>query len=97
MKLSKLKMPMKRKELDLSSLDEGSPEEEASESPDEEAAEAPEKEHAEMEMGTEEESHNPQLDDVSDEELMAELKKRGLMSKLEEGGDDKELDQSMYT
>lgn len=97
-KLGKLKMPSKRPEMDLSDLssddsseqDEGSPEEEASESPDEEAAEDSGKDG----------DGSDALKAVSDDELMAEIKKRGLLSKLEKGGDSgddsSDGDQSMY-
>lgn len=75
MKLGKLKMP-KREEVNLDELDLGpeSAEEEAAESPEEEAAESPEEESAE---------HPGELAKVSDEDLLAEVKKRGLMSQLE--------------
>lgn len=76
-KLNKLQMPKKRQddmEMDdmLAAEDEGSPEEEASESPEEEAQED--------DMGAEKASP---LADVSDDDLLAEIKKRGLSSELE--------------
>lgn len=73
-KLGKLKMP-KREEINLDELDMGeSPEYEAAESPEEEGAESKEEESAE---------HPGELKSVSDEDLLAEVKKRGLMSQLE--------------
>ena len=81
-KLGKLKMP-KREEINLDELDMGSeesPEYEASESPEEEGAESEEMEASE---------HPGELKAVSDEDLLAEVKKRGLMSQLEaETGDE---------
>lgn len=74
--LKKLKMP-KPKEMETDELDlpmEESPEEEAAESPEEEGMESPEEEKAE---------HPGELEKVSDEDLLAEVKKRGLMSQLE--------------
>lgn len=77
--LKKMKMP-KPKELDTSELDSlesdeiESPEYETKESPEEEGAESPEEEAAE---------HPGELEQVSDEDLLAEVKKRGLMSQLE--------------
>jgi len=75
MKLKKLSMP-KPKEFDLGEMDsaEESPEYEASESPEEEGAESPEEEASE---------HPGELEKVSDDDLLAEVKKRGLMSQLE--------------
>ena len=71
-KLKKMKMP-KDQEMDMSELDmsEG-------ESPSDESAESPEMEMAEDEM---EMAPSP-LDSISDDELMAEIEKRGLMSQL---------------
>lgn len=73
--LKKLKMP-KPKEMEMDELDLGpeSAEEEASESKAEEGAESPEEESAE---------HPGELEAISDEDLLAEVKKRGLMSQLE--------------
>lgn len=97
-KLGKLKMPGKREELPMpkdeaSDLEEGSPEEESLESPDEEAAE--------LDAGAPEDNQpNDQLDSISDDELLAEIKKRGLMSKLADKGEaeaDSGDDQSMYS
>lgn len=80
--LKKLKMP-KPKAIETDELDmamEESPEEEAAESPEEEAAESPEEEKKE---------HPGELEAVSDEDLLAEVKKRGLLSQLEkEVGDE---------
>lgn len=87
-KLGKLKMPMKRgNEMDASDL----MDEEALESPNDEAAESPEEQGMEQEMGTESPVH---MDTISDEELLAEIRKRGLESQLHEGdsGDSKEMD-----
>lgn len=91
MKLDKLKMPEKKSskmfspkglvnqndpsddELNEGDMgEEGSPSEEANESPEEESKEGP----------------NDQLESVSDDDLMAEIKKRGLMSKLQGEGQD---------
>lgn len=72
MKLKKLKMPP-REEMDMSELEfskEESPEYEA-----EEAMEGEEKEEAPEAMS--------ELESVSDEDLLAEVKKRGLLSQLE--------------
>lgn len=74
--LKKLKMP-KPKAIETDELDmamEESPAEEAAESPEEEGAESSEEEAAE---------HPGELKGVSDEDLLAEVKKRGLMSQLE--------------
>lgn len=79
--LKKLKMP-KPKEMEMDDLDFSpeSAEEEASESPEEEGAESPEEEPAE---------HPGELEKVSDEDLLAEVKKRGLMAQMEkETGDE---------
>lgn len=80
-KLGKLQMP-KREEVDMSELDmEAGPEEDA---------EGPEME-LELEAGDSEAGEKPsegaELADVADEDLIAELKKRGLMGKLAEEGD----------
>lgn len=82
-KLGKLQMP-KREEVDMSELDmeagpEESPEYEMAESPEEEGSESPEVEGKEHGGG--------ELAKVADEDLIAELKKRGLMGKLAEEGD----------
>lgn len=75
-------MPETKKPLGLEDLDmeEGSPDEEAAESPEEEAAEH---EDGEGEEGGE---HADALAKIPDEELLAEVKKRGLDKDLE--GDD---------
>lgn len=102
-KLAKLRMPMKRKGMDLGA--EGSPGEEAAESPEEE------KQEQDAGMGDDSmdqapddqtaDGHNDALTSVSDDDLLAEIKKRGLMSQLDKGSAamDKggESDQSMYT
>lgn len=85
-KLSALKMPGKRKELDMSELDMEEP------SLDEELP-------GEGDPGEQEAASPAALDDVSDDELLAELKKRGLSAQLDKnGGDDgsNELDE-MYS
>lgn len=93
-KLGKLKMPGKRDELEMpademdASMEEGSPEEEASESPEEAAAEG------------DDSSAGQELAHLSDDDLLAEIKKRGLMSKLQDKGEqeaDDGSDQSMYS
>lgn len=76
-KLGKLKMP-KREEMDMSEFD-MEPKEESAEY---EAMEAPEEEGAEMEEMEASESPS-ELKAASDEDLLAEVKKRGLMSQLE--------------
>lgn len=94
-KLGKLQMP-KREEVDMSELDmehpsgEESPEYEASEGADVEAKEGPSTEAKEHPGGD--------LADVADEDLIAELKKRGLMGKLaEEGASEMDMsDEEMY-
>lgn len=74
--LDKLSMPgEKHPEMDFP--EEGSPEEEDSESPEEES-----KEDSEMPDGS------PDLAKVSDDDLMAEIKKRGLTAELEKGGEE---------
>lgn len=90
-KLKKLAMP-KREEMDISELDMAA------------EGEMPEGEMPEGDMGEEEMPVEAgPLADVSDEELMAELKKRGLSSKLEEedammGEDEMEMeDEEMYS
>ena len=80
-KLSKLKMP-KRDEVDMSELDmEAGPEEGAE-------AEGPEMELEVEAEGSERPAEgSSDLEGVADEDLIAELKKRGLMGKLAEEGD----------
>lgn len=84
--LKSLKMPAKSMAEneagdDLAALgEEGSPEEEASESPDEEKAE--------KDRGAEETS-GP-LADASDDELIAEMRSRGLLEEENEPGEGKE-------
>jgi hypothetical protein len=83
-KLSKLKMPM-REEVDTSELDMAMDGEEMAEGEEGDMEEMPSKESP--------------LAGASDDELMAEMKKRGLMGGLEEGGE-KELemsDEEMYS
>lgn len=94
-KLSKLKMPAKRDEMDLSELDQGGNDMESGQSDhpmegdtsEEEASESPEKEHAEDAAATD-------LSSVSDEDLKAEMEKRGMMSDLEKKPAD---DQEQYS
>lgn len=91
-KLKKLAMP-KREEMDISELDMA--DESGEEMPTK--GEMPEGDMSEDEMSVE---AGP-LADVSDEELMAELKKRGLSSKLEEedamAGEMEMEDEEMYS
>jgi hypothetical protein len=79
MKLSKLRMPEDKKssDLDLSELDMGSDQPDEG-SPEEEAAESPDQEDQEAKKGSDQLAH------VDDEELIAEIKKRGLMDKLKQ-------------
>lgn len=107
-KLAGLKMPAK-KELDVSELekDEGSPEEEAAESPSEEASEdSSGLEGSEEDMGMDidgdqeagESADHKQMADLescSDEDLLSEIKKRGLLSKLQPGEMDKQMGNEM--
>lgn len=75
-KLDKLKMPEK-KPMAADLADEAPESADLEEgSPEEEAAEAPAEEQAEL----------SELDQVSDDDLLAEIKKRGLMAKLDEEG-----------
>lgn len=88
-KLGKLKMPMDHG-MDLSDLhDDESSEHDASEgSPEEEASESPEEEQAEQDAGEGDEAgseHQAYLDKCSDDDLMAEVRKRGLMAELQKG------------
>lgn len=109
-KLGKMEMPKKRREhmdeMDMSELglEEGSPEEERAESPEQEHEEmaAGEADASDAEAAPEEHSGErpADLDTVSDDELMAEIKKRGLMSELAaegEGEVQSEPDQEMYS
>lgn len=84
-KLSKLKMPM-REEVDTSELDMAMDGEEMAEGSEEgDMEEMPSKESP--------------LAGASDDELLAEMKKRGLMGGLEEGGEEElEMsDEEMYS
>ena len=112
MKLEKLKMPMPgkgKKPFPPKAAKEQDPEMEAEEEElgidlegDEEAGEP--EEHKALVLGRdlgpadeEEVGPNPELEAVSDDELMAELKKRGLMSKLTgEGEEEAEADSEEY-
>lgn len=84
-KLKKLKMPAKE-EIDVAELDMGMPEDEMG---GEEM----------MAEGTEEEAA-PSMDmlaDISDDDLLAEVKKRGLMGQLGEGeGEEEEGEEEEY-
>lgn len=75
-KLKKMKMPEKKGE-DLSGMEEMDSMELSEEAPSEEMPE-------DMAIPSEEAPASPELDALSDEELMAEIKKRGLMSQLGE-------------
>jgi hypothetical protein len=78
-KLDKLKMPEKKPMMNESAdAEEGSPEEEANESPEEEAQEQDEGKG----------DASDELKMVSDDDLMAEMKKRGLMAKMMNNPDD---------
>lgn len=86
-KLGKLKMPMPKKQEEMDMGDEGMDYDtmeahEKDESPEEEPSEAQEMEAKEEEMGLEKEPS--ELAKIPDEELMAEIQKRGLMNKMEE-------------
>jgi hypothetical protein len=59
---------------------------EAEETPEDEANESPEYQAKEEEMGVEE--HNPELAEVDDADLIAEMKRRGLIA--EEDGEEPE-------
>lgn len=94
-KLGKLKMPEKRMgEMDLEDL---GPEEmaahEVGETEEEEAAESPAYQTKEEEYGIEMHGEGaPGLERISDDELLAELKKRGLSAKLDEEEGEEEKD-----
>jgi len=86
MKFSKLKkkMPEKKGE-EMEGMEmEGADMEAVAEEADAEA-EPMEQEMSEESLAMEEAPAAPELEAISDEELMAELKKRGLMSQMEEG------------
>lgn len=78
-KLNKLKMPEKKKPMNMAAL--GANE---SSSEDEEEAAPMDLEEEGMVEESENSSMLPELEAVSDEDLMAELKKRGLLGKLDE-------------
>lgn len=93
-KLEKMRMPSKRQrdeELDMSSLSD-----EESDPMEDESMESPEHEGMEEDLGLEtdpesvEQPSNPELERVSDEELMAEIQKRGLLSDMEESNSEEE-------
>ena len=83
-KLKAMKMPEKRmneKDMEMP-MDEDMPEEEMEETPEEEKNESHEEQMKEMEDGTE--MHpNTAASQLSDDDLMAEIKKRGLLKELE--------------
>jgi hypothetical protein len=93
-KLAKMQMPKKRmNEMEIS-------EESMAESPEmemegEDMEDMEDMELSEMEGEGEEES-NPALENLSDDELMAEIKKRGLMSQLEESDSEDKDSQENY-
>jgi hypothetical protein len=94
-KLGKLKMPEKRgNEMELDDLGpEEMMEHEMAEGEGEEGLESPEFQAKEEEYGTEMHGEGaPGLERVSDDELLAELKKRGLSAKLEEEEGEEEKD-----
>jgi hypothetical protein len=92
--LSDMPMPSKRgNDLDVSEMEMA----EENESPEDEAAESPEYQKREEELGIEKHGDDA-LAGMSDEDLMAEVKKRGLLNKLEEGepeGGDGDMDLGM--
>lgn len=91
MKLKKLKMPAKQ-EISTAELDMGEEMPAGSEMADELAGES------EGEVGGEPEEA-PSMDmlaDVSDDDLMAEVKKRGLMGQLEGEGEEMESEEEEY-
>lgn len=85
-KLSKMSMPEDKK-ANLGDLSAGG-DDESGEDPAEEASESPDEEAAEGEAGEADESpaDSKMLEKVSDEDLIAELKKRGIMKELDEHG-----------
>lgn len=94
-KLGKLKMPEKRMgEMDLEDLGpEEMAEHEMEESEEDEALESPEYQAKEEEYGIEMHGEGaPGLERLTDEELLAELKKRGLSAKLDEDMGEEEKD-----
>lgn len=94
-KLAKMQMPKKRKEMEVSE-ESMAMEMEPSESESEDEMELAGEQEQELEGDSldMEASQNPELDKMSDDELLAEIKKRGLMSQLESDPDSKEQDQS---
>lgn len=80
-KLSKMKMPADSHKFDMSDMqDDSAPSDDDSEgSPDEEASESPAEEKAE---GDDQGEMHHDLSECSDEDLLAEIKKRGLMDQL---------------
>lgn len=82
-KLKKMKMPGMEDMHEHMDMEEGSPEEEAAESPDEEQAE---QDQGEGDKG--EQHKSDELAQYSDDDLMAEIKKRGLEKQLEDSDSD---------
>ena len=97
MMLKKLKGKMPSKPEDMGLDMEEMKAMESEEGPEEEMAELPEEEMMEEEVSMEKpmKSKGLDLESLSDDELMAELKKRGLMSKLE-GKEEGEDEEDMY-
>lgn len=94
-KLDKLQMPKGRsRKMSMEDLHA----EEAQESPEDEAAESPEQQSMEEELGLEEHPEeaksNMALEGATDDELLAEIKKRGLMSQLSADEGEGESEQS---
>lgn len=93
-KFGKLKMPEKRPEMDLSELDETAPPSDEMDNMDDQSGPpegSPEEES--MESPAEESAESSELEQVPDEDLMAEVKKRGLMASM--GKDDSEASDEM--
>lgn len=101
MKLSKLEMPMKKKsKLDLSELmssDKGSNDDESAPelSDDEELEGASDVDMSDSSEDPMPEAGPEKLEALSDEELLAEIKKRGLLSHLQSEPDDGSQPESM--
>lgn len=89
MKLGKMKMPSKAEKYDIMGLDESADASGENELASESEAEG----DADMspEKGGPESKQSEMLAGVSDDELLAELKKRGLESKLEESEEEAEM------
>lgn len=106
--LKKMQMPKSRKdEMDLSELADVSMDKKKKKDPMDDQADEPDMDDAEMdadadmEMADDNMAHEADpLGDVADEDLVAEIKKRGLMKKLDEkdadAEDDQDLSMGMY-